>query len=309
MSDLEIDYRNMLPILKALESEVTRQLETILNQSEVTLAIPIEHRVKSLDSLRDKIQGNGLSPDAPVASLTDLVGFRIVLVFKRDLTRVQQLIESSFALVSSEDTAARLTETQFGYQSHHYTCRIPRAWTKLPSFKGLAEIHFEIQVRTAAQHIWAAASHKLQYKRESSIPSPLRRTIHRAAAMLETVDLEFERALLERDQYESGSTETIADEINVVSLRTLLEAEWPEENSRGEEETYGELAQNLSNWDITSLARLKDFIRKHKKAALEEDRPRQTRFTLVGLTRVALGHEFGDQWHNLMPGRKKGKQG
>jgi ppGpp synthetase/RelA/SpoT-type nucleotidyltranferase len=33
---------------------------------------------------------------------------------------------------------------------------------------GLGGLRAEVQVRTTAQHIWAAASHKLQYKHEES---------------------------------------------------------------------------------------------------------------------------------------------
>jgi ppGpp synthetase/RelA/SpoT-type nucleotidyltranferase len=60
---------------------------------------------------------------------------------------------------------------------------------------------FELQLRTLAQHIWAVASHKLQYKREASVPVPIRRSINRVSALLEMVDLEFDRVLLEREQY------------------------------------------------------------------------------------------------------------
>lgn len=53
----------------------------------------------------------------------------------------------------------------------------------------------EVQVRTVTQHVWAAASHVLQYKQEASVPLPVRRSIYRVSALLETVDLEFERVL------------------------------------------------------------------------------------------------------------------
>jgi putative GTP pyrophosphokinase len=302
MTNIDDQYRRLLPSLEKLDHEVLHQLESILVRSRVTLANPIEHRVKSLDSLIEKIQRNSLPKDAPLTGLPDLVGFRVVLVFRRDVPAVLNMIESTFEVLDSEDTAHRLSEVQFGYQSHHCICRIPQEWSTIPSISGLESMKFEIQLRTAAQHIWAAASHKLQYKVESSVPSPLRRSIHRVAALLETVDLEFERVLAERANFEERTPTRDANELNVVTLRKLLDRTWPKVNKKGDGEIYDELLVNLLEWGVTDVAQLEELLQKHKDTALAKDRKRGShRFAHVGLTRVALASEFGDQWHNRKP--------
>ena len=81
---------------------------------------------------------------------------------------------------------------------------MPDDWLNVPTFREFKGLRAELQIRTLAQQLWAAASHKLQYKRESSVPYPIRRSIHRVAALLETVDLELERVLSERDPHLSN---------------------------------------------------------------------------------------------------------
>ena len=92
--------------------------------------------------------------------------------FLTDLDKIDELIRSTFEVMSPEDTADRLGEAQFGYQSLHYTIKVPLIWLEIPTMADFGDIQAEVQVRTLAQHIWAAASHKLQYKNEASVPPP-----------------------------------------------------------------------------------------------------------------------------------------
>ena len=137
MKNFDSQYADLAHKLTRLDSEVLRQIDTILKEADVTLANPMEHRVKSLESLVEKIQRKSISADKALIELPDLVGFRVVLLFRRDLERIHSLVQSAFNVVEVEDTSSRLSEGQFGYQSHHYVCRIPDDWAALPSLKGL----------------------------------------------------------------------------------------------------------------------------------------------------------------------------
>ncbi len=148
----------------------------------------MEGRVKSLASIEEKIERKGLTLQS-VTALDDLIGVRAILLFRKDLKIADKLISKTFHVLHKEDTATRLADDSFGYQSQHYVVQLPKSWSKIPSFSELGTIRVELQVRTLAQHIWAAASHKLQYKKENSVPPPLRRAISRVSALLETVDL------------------------------------------------------------------------------------------------------------------------
>ena len=271
----------------------------------------MEARVKSLTSVEEKLTRKSSSTKT-VADLTDLVGLRLILLFKKDLEKMDEVIRHTFRIVDFENTADRLDETQFGYQSNHYLINLPDAWLKIPSYADLGELTAEVQVRTLAQHIWAATSHKLQYKREESVPPPLRRTIHRVSALLETVDLEFERVLDERATYvETSADTTVSASLNVDLVAKLLGEVWPTKNA-DETEDYDELLDNLNGLGITTVSDLRDILERQRAATLrhessrvaectpddydEEDADRYERgvyYTHVGLTRDALTRELG----------------
>lgn len=275
---LEPEYRRLAPLAETFREEVSRQLDQLLQDADVTLGFPIESRVKGWDSIAEKIERKSLQLPS-LSDLHDLVGFRIVLLFQRDVDVACRAVENHFDIIDSYDTQERLSEDQFGYSSKHFIVRLPRAWLTMPTFTQLGNLQAEIQVRTVAQHIWAAASHKLQYKQEQNVPLPVRRSISRVSALLETVDLELERVLKDRESYratlDSSSVDAILEEtdsvLDVDLLQRLLSAEFPQEN-RGENEDYGELLQELARAGIGTSRQLRDLISKYKDRALKSDK-------------------------------------
>lgn len=297
-----------------LQATVKQQLEQLLTQNEVVLGVPLEGRIKTWDSIQEKLDRKRLNLNS-LTELDDLVGVRAILLFHSDLLRADRLIRSTFDVISGENTGDRLTESQFGYQSQHYVVCLPSTWLAMPSLRDLGNLKVEIQVRTLAQHVWAAASHKLQYKDEESVPPPLRRTINRISALLETVDLEFDRVLEERKAYVEESTQQRdeAELLNVDNLSSLLDSLLPTVN-KSAAERYDELLSDLSELNVRTVADLRRIWSKHGKTVLEsdakdarrravlndyygtsEERIKRNVFrTHVGLVRRALKDEFGD---------------
>jgi len=307
-------YESVQVSAKRFCSALVEQIKELTSQNNITLAVPIESRVKNWSSISAKIERSKLEL-TEILELNDLVGIRLILLFKRDLNRCIQLIEDNFTIIEKEDTATRLDESQFGYQSYHYVIKLPEQWLSIPTFRDFAEYKAEIQIRTIAQHIWAATSHALQYKQEASVPSPLRRSIYRVSALLETVDLEFERVLGERERYIEKLEPEIHDEtLNVDLLKEILDARLPIENQR-RSEPYSELIQNLSKCGITKTSELISLIDEQLGAVLEyekqfikrviegeplvsyEDKERIIKqsvfFAHVGLVRTMLENKFG----------------
>jgi len=302
-----------------LETSLRDQIGHALRQKNISLGVPIESRTKSPESIIDKIVKrqacNGYD------ELTDIVGVRCILLFRSDLSAFDAMIKDTFNVISHESVGERLDPDQFGYQSNHYIVTLPEGWLSLPSFEGLSGIRAEIQARTIAQHIWAAASHKLQYKREESVPLPLRRSISRVAALLETVDLEFERFLSEREDYVSTIDRTDDATLNVDLLQSELNAFWPSANEFPEQQNNEELLTELFSVGIDTKQKLSSFLNTWRNQAMEEERlavakyvqePSEQNpwidqerlangvyFTHVGLTRCALkaAHEAGEiEW-------------
>lgn len=297
-SDLKVSYSKVEPRAKRLKLALSAELDHLLNENGVTLGVPIESRVKEWSSIEEKLVRKSLVLEQ-VEELDDLVGLRLILLFRKDLKAVDRLLRDFLLVRSAEDTSLRLSDTQFGYQSQHYIIEAPKNWLSIPSWGDLGGIRVEIQVRTMAQHIWAAASHKLQYKREASVPLPLRRSINRASALLETVDIEFDRLLDDRLVYlkDELKNETPSSLLNVEILDAILLEIFPSAN-RTREEDFDELLAELDHFGIKTAGQLRDLLKKHFDSIMAEDakyaKGEDFYFQHIGLAREGLRKEFGD---------------
>ena len=312
---LKQEYDSIRSIAQRLANSITDQIRELVSTQCIRLAVPLECRVKEWGSIQDKIERNHLGIEA-ITELSDLIGIRIMLLFQRDLSRMCSAITNTFLIVSQEDTSERLDEAQFGYRSLHYNFKLPEAWLTMPTYRNCARFIIEAQIRTLAQHIWAAASHELQYKQEHNVPPPVRRSIHRVSALLETVDLEFERVLQERDSYVAEVMPiSVKEKLNVDLLAKILSSKLPPQNMSSDEQ-YSELLSELSALGIETSDSLLKIIDKHLEKALAEDvstvakrreensctgtsqerMDKGVYFTHIGLIRIVIGEEFGDKW-------------
>lgn len=307
MDLLRAQYDMAAASAQRLISALCEQFAIMIDQEEITLAVPIEARVKSWKSLVEKMDRKEICP-SNFEKVTDIAGMRIITLFQKDVEKLDSLIRNQLVVREAEDTAGRLHEAQFGYRSNHYIACIRDSWGKIPSFKALASMPVEIQVRTLSQHMWAAASHKLQYKREDSVPPRLRRSINRVSAILEMVDLEFSRILQERDEYENQESNNPSDyELNVDNLKILLSEVFPEENFDPLGGDYDNLLVQIRNSGILNTENLRSTLIAGRDSALISDKNHFASadpeflthpndgvyFTHVGLAREALRATMG----------------
>lgn len=314
---LREEYNSIRPAAQRLANTIVDQLKELVTTESITLGVPLDFRIKEWSSVQDKIERNHLYLQT-ITELSDLIGIRIILLFQRDISRMCSSIANTFVVVSQEDTSDRLSEAQFGYRSLHYILKPPDAWLTMPTFRNCERFVIEIQIRTLAQHIWAAASHELQYKQEHNVPPPVRRSIHRVSALLETVDLEFERLLQERDTYVAEvAPASVNEELNVDLLAKILASRLPLQNIKSDE-PYSELLSDLSVLGIKTSGALLKIIDKHLDDALAEDAAKVDRrrkegrclgttqeridrgvfFGHVGLIRGMLEKAFGSEWRD-----------
>lgn len=316
LRDFETEYQAIHSLSLKFCQELKNQLIELLEQEQISLAFPIESRVKEWPSLVGKIEGK-LIDISSIKEVNDLIGLRIILLFRSDLTKTFQIIEHNFKIIEMDDTFKRLRENEFGYLSVHYVIELPETWFAIPSFATLHGFKAEVQVRTAAQHIWAAASHKLQYKKETGVPIPVRRSIHRVSALLETVDLELDRVLGERSDYlHQVDTSKDNEPLNVDLMEHILSTILPPQNKDRNIENiaYAGLLEDLLYFKIDTPRKLIFLLKKHldelirfdyeavisdkvkSDSLLAERAARGVYFTQVGLTRKALSFEFGEAW-------------
>lgn len=323
---LKNDYQLQRPNADAFLKEFHHQFAALVQTQNVTLVVPIEGRVKTWNSLREKLNRKGIDLKS-CSELTDFVGVRVITLFRGDVERLCSLIAKTFKVLQKEDKLEELETSRFGYLSQHFVVRIPRAWKKLPSFGGL-DFQVEIQVRTGAQHIWAAASQALQYKKEEDVPPNVARSIYRVAALLETVDLEFERVLAQRRQY-AQSKKAVADDstLDTDNLRLILASRLPQANL-WDNEQYSDLLEDLAAMGISAVGELHGLIDKYLDMALMEDRRRVDEekgkekpvgtikeridkgvyFSHTGLTRVMLRALYGKKFDDYLSARINERQ-
>ncbi|WP_042367373.1 GTP pyrophosphokinase [Bacteroides neonati] len=277
IQELEKEYILLRTLCDNFSIEVTRQITKLLDDNEIKLAVPIQFRTKSWDSIRNKCEQGRFTVKKTILELQDLIGIRLILLFKRDLIRVTELIEKYFLVVRKYNTEDRLEENQFGYLSIHEIVELQKEWLRVPTLAPFKELKCEIQIRTLVQHAWSEASHMFQYKNEVDVPKPLKRTIGRLSALLETVDLEFERVLTERDEYKKeivaiSYIENSKEALNVDLLHDLLNRYFPNIDEPEGNYEYSDLLSELDILNIKTVGNLSSLIRQHYEELMTEQK-------------------------------------
>ena len=186
-------YRSKLPVYQRMERIVFNLLESSLKEHGMYVNA-IEHRVKEEKSLAKKLELKGTKYKS-ISDVTDILGLRIITFYTDDVDKVAAIVKGLFDIDWSESVDKRKAHqlTSFGYNSLHYICRIPKSVEEDPEMPELNELRFEIQMRTALQHVWSTIEHDIGYKGAVKIPDQYRRQFSRLSGMLELVDDEFSR--------------------------------------------------------------------------------------------------------------------
>ncbi|MFZ8756075.1 GTP pyrophosphokinase [Microbacterium sp. HMH0099] len=154
---------------------------------------PIEHvssRVKSPDSLVDKVRRKGVEPDfASIrASITDIAGIRITCSFVADAYRLFDLLtqQDDISVRDVKDYIA--TPKANGYKSLHVIVEVPVFLST-----GRVHVPVEVQFRTIAMDFWASLEHKIYYKYDRLVPDELLAQLKDAADTAAELDARMER--------------------------------------------------------------------------------------------------------------------
>ena len=185
------EYREGKPVFDKMKDIIKNALINISDDNGMYV-VTVEARVKTEKSLAGKLELKGQKYNS-LADITDIIGARVVTFYDDDVDKVSVWIEKLFNIdwENSVDKRAALNLDQFGYMSVHFICQIPESMYKDPEHPEINQIKFEIQVRTALQHVWATAFHDTGYKSDFEIPREYRRRLNRLAGILEIADNEF----------------------------------------------------------------------------------------------------------------------
>ena len=186
---LMAQFRELRPTLDQLAKEAFEQLNNALQEQGVYVTA-MEHRVKTEKTLAGKLELKGAKYKS-IDDITDLVGLRIITFYTDEVDKVAAIAKHIFDIDWEESVDKRKHQlTSFGYNSLHYICRLKTGGPR-----------FELQMRTALQHVWSTIEHDIGYKSEVKIPPEYRRQFSRLAGMLELIDDEFSRLRMVLTEY------------------------------------------------------------------------------------------------------------
>ncbi|UQB69508.1 GTP pyrophosphokinase family protein [Epilithonimonas zeae] len=268
IEDLEKEYKLLVPIYSDLCIELETELNEIIKSAKIEIAIPIHFRIKTFDSIYEKVSSGRFNIKKSVTELQDISGLRIVTLFKRDTDKIIELINKNYVVIKIYNTSEKLKEMEFGYSSTHIVCKLKDDYINL-LHNNLLSKNFEIQLRTLSQHNWAEASNFFQYKKENDIPKQLKRSINRISALLEIVDLEFERLLFDRELYIKSEIKD-DENLNIDILGKILDEFFP--NNKYSRQDISSLLIELASYKIKSVNELRDLIDKHLTAIIKIDK-------------------------------------
>ena len=121
----------------------------------------IEYRIKSLDSIVDKLRRRGydVTIDNIYAHIQDLAGIRVICNYMDDIYYLRSLLTrfESFRVIREVDHIKEPKPS--GYRSLHLVVNVP-----IVISEGTMVLPVEIQLRTIAMDMWASLEHELRYK-------------------------------------------------------------------------------------------------------------------------------------------------
>ena len=121
----------------------------------------IEYRIKSLDSIVDKLRHRGydVTIDNIYAHIQDLAGIRVICNYMDDIYYLRSLLTrfESFRVIREVDYIKEPKPS--GYRSLHLVVNVP-----IVISEGTMVLPVEIQLRTIAMDMWASLEHELRYK-------------------------------------------------------------------------------------------------------------------------------------------------
>ena len=183
-------YKNSIIELKAVITEITARIETIREFRKINDdRDPIEYiksRIKSEDSMKEKLQRKGLDVNIENAltKVYDATGIRIVCTFVDDVYDIVEIIKKydDIEIVKEKDYIKNPKEN--GYRSYHLVIKVP-----LNIAGKINYVYLEVQIRTIAMDFWSSLEHQMKYKKNIQDKQLIEDELKKCAEQIATTDI------------------------------------------------------------------------------------------------------------------------
>lgn len=278
------EFDDALESLKIQKEIVDKTINQIINDHNMFLN-SVESRIKSRKSLEGKLERKGYKYSC-LNDLTDLLGARVVTFYTDEVDKFAGLVSDFFEIDWDNTVDKRKLHDvdKFGYMSLHYICRIPKSLYYDEKHPLVNELRFELQMRTALQHVWASIYHDTGYKGDFEVPKEYLRALSSLAGLLEIADKTFSELRFDLSEYrrkiktlvESGDLNAVeldADSfkayIDMGKLAYLNERIAKINNMEITEASFSPYLKTIKKMQITTLGQLDDIFSKYSESAYQ----------------------------------------
>lgn len=190
MSIYGICRESLYSVMNRLVSQIEAYSRDYESANGERLYEHLRYRIKSEESMLDKLRRQGLEPTPMNAlrKLTDAIGLRIVCLFIDDVYENAARIRAIPGVRVAQEKDYIRNAKPNGYRSYHMILDVE---TEELDIEEHAPGHYyvEIQLRTIAMDTWAALEHELKYKKSIRNPEMITQELHRCANDLAACDV------------------------------------------------------------------------------------------------------------------------
>lgn len=177
---------SMLPVYQRAMSKIQLELSNFITDDEANKkkVVDIGGRVKTLDSICEKIKRKSVSQFEVFNRFDDIAGVRCTCEYLDDVYEILEYIKNNPLLKVIEIDDKIDSPTKEGYRGIHVivSCSV---YYKNKLYK---DIKVEVQLRTAFQNAWSMKTHDLTYKKDDIESEEIRKVLKELSDTLRMAD-------------------------------------------------------------------------------------------------------------------------
>ena len=200
---LRKDYEQRVQEYAMISKFVDSLLDIYKQTSGRNVVRSYAFRIKEWESFLKKVEEKGFAGDDIWKNIRDILGFRVMCIFRSELDIINEWVENIFEVIEKEtyewgpipnEKSGKETNKviETGYTSIHYIVKLKEVDLR----KGIRPLPFEIQTRTLLQDAWAEFNHEIYKSHE--VPQEVKRSKVILSKYLSAMNDHFESV---RDSY------------------------------------------------------------------------------------------------------------